>query len=88
MLDGLYGEENLWSSVVVSKERVKFKQDFDDALKRVLSKQNDPDKMCGKDISDCVIDDKNKIESLVDLEGVEWIMYQCLYCKRVFVVKE
>jgi len=88
VLDGLYGEENLWSSVVVNNERVKFKQNFDEALKRVLSEQNDPDKMCGQDLTDCVIDDKNKIESLTDPDGVEWIMYQCLYCKRAFVVKD
>tara|TARA_R110002051_G_scaffold143371_1_gene216311 strand:- start:3 stop:224 length:222 start_codon:yes stop_codon:yes gene_type:complete len=70
------------------EKRIKFKQDFDSAIKRMMSEQNDSDKMCGEDISDCVIDDKNKIESLVDIEGVEWIMYQCLYCKRVFVVKD
>ena len=73
---------------MVSNERVKFKQDFDEALKRVLSEQNDPDKMCGQDLTDCVIDDKNKIESLIDPDGVEWIMDQCLYCKRAFVVKD
>ena len=69
------------------KERVQFKKDFDAMMGRAKSAQNPPEKMCGEAIDDCVIDDKNKIESAVDPEGVEWVVYQCLYCKRAFILK-
>jgi len=69
------------------KERIQFKKDFDAMMDKARSDQNAPEKMCGEKLDDCVIDDKNKIGSVVDPEGVEWIVYQCLYCKRAFVFK-
>jgi|LULG01.1.fsa_nt_gb hypothetical protein len=67
--------------------RAEFKRQLDEALESSLSEQNDPEKMCGQNLEDCVIDDKNEYFSIVDPDGVNWKIMQCLYCKRAFLNK-
>lgn len=72
---------------MVDQKRIEFKRLLDEALERSFSEQNDSEKMCGQNLQDCVIDDKNEYFSMVDVDGVKWKIMQCLYCKRAFLNK-